>query len=255
MGCSNSRGDLIERIDQDLLTDFEDQLGFENTSAETIVKVFRNYSKGGLMTKNHLNDACAVSKVNLNLKMSFLDSFSNESDFLVKKIICLGILLAKGEATEKINLLFETYSNRKFNFLSHFELEEMITDIIEISCIKIPKYVLSLNKQDASLRRYVSKISITVPSMITYHTDIFTETLDRITLEYFEAKMKNSKLLHLLNTKSARIIATQMYTNMVKPAENAMEKAKNMKQINKKTISYAQLPSIKTKIAKSKSII
>ncbi|OMJ69604.1 hypothetical protein SteCoe_32622 [Stentor coeruleus] len=255
MGCSNSRSDLIERVDQNLLMDFENKLGFENTSAETIVKVFHNYSKDGLMTKSQLNDACNDSEVNLNLQMSFLDKFSDGNNFLVKKIICLGILLAKGEKAEKLNLLFETYSSRKFDFLSQSDIEEMFTDLIEISCIKIPNFVLSLNKQDASLRRYVSKIAVTTPGMITYHIYIFTENLDRITLENFQDKMENEKLLHLLNTKSARIYAAKMFMNMVKPAENIMKKNKSIKKMNKRTTSYKQSLSQKRKIGKTNSMI
>lgn len=255
MGCSNSRDPSIDGVDQEALTEFESELGIKNIPAETIAKVFYTYSKHGLMTKNQLDAACIDSEVNLSLHQNFLDRFSDGCHFLVKKFICLGIMLGKGEAIEKINLLFEAYSSRKSNFLSQSQLEEMITDLIEIPCITIPNYVLSLNKHDSTLRRYVSKIAITTPSMISYHTYIFTETFDKITLEQFKDKMKNDKILHLLSTKYVRIFAIQMFMNMVKPAENAMKKTKGMKKINKRAISYEKLPSEKPRIGKSNSMI
>ncbi|OMJ67401.1 hypothetical protein SteCoe_35441 [Stentor coeruleus] len=256
MGCSNSRDSSLEGIDQEALTEFENELGLKNISAETIVNVFHSYSKAGLITKNQLNAACIDSKVNLNLNQNFLDRFSDEGRILVKKIICLGILLGKGEAIEKVCLLFETYaSSRESNLLSQSQLEEMITDLIEISCLTIPNYVLSLNKHDPELRRYVSKIAIITPSMINYHTYMFTETFDRITLEQFKDKIANDKLLHLLSTKFIRTFAIQMFMNMVKPAENAMKKNKDKKRTKKSATSYEKLPSVKPKLGKSNSMI
>lgn len=252
MGCTNSKEFLTAEKEESIIREFENDLGFGEIKVCTIPNIFKGNSKCGLMTKMQLEYACSQAKVNLMSYDTFLSHFFDGNRFIAKKLICLGILLGQGDTNEKISLLYENYDSSRHGFMPKSAIEEIITDIIEISCIKIPAHVLKFNKLNSHLRRYTTKLSITVSSMISHHNYIFASSFDRITIEEFRDILKNDRLLHLLNSRLIRIFAMQMFYNLTRPAEKAIPNIIEVKKMDhKRNISEGSSQIKKIKYSKS----
>lgn len=222
MGCSHTNAHDKNRFERPLLSLFEQNLGFSLVNVIEFNRVIRLYSDFPSMSTSQFTNAFLSIQVNTQEHKKFYEKFFEDNLISARKICCLGILLCSGEVSEKVSLMFDNYDKYCSNTLLIGKIEEMIYEIVNIVCSVIPQYVLSLNRTNQELRKYVSKLSVLVPTVVRNYVTVIMGNSGKITKNAFVEYFSQPKMVYLLNPSQLRAYMFKMFKNMVKPASLIM---------------------------------
>ncbi|OMJ91241.1 hypothetical protein SteCoe_6217 [Stentor coeruleus] len=218
MGCTHANTHEKNSLEKAFISLFEQSLGFTNLKVADFNRIILFYSDFPKMSTTQFFNAFQSIQVAVHEHKNFYEIFLEDNLISARKICCLGILLCNGEVSEKVSLIFDNYDKYCSGSLSINKTEEMIYEIVNIVCSIIPKYVLSLNRTNQELRKYVSKLSVLVPTVVRNYITVIMGNSKKITKANFIKYFSQPKMIYLLNPSRLRSYTFKMFRDMVKPA-------------------------------------
>ncbi|OMJ67402.1 hypothetical protein SteCoe_35442 [Stentor coeruleus] len=227
MGCTACKGSDTNTLESGVFADFEKNIGFERLKAIEIDRILHRYCTFLKMSKTQMAKAIREMNVSLENHSDFIKWFYDGDSYLVKRLNCLGILLGQGDTNEKIKLLFQNFDEDASGTLSIIEIENMVSEIVFVSCLAIPSYTLSLHPNNPNLRSYASKLSMLKSGMTRHFTTLIMDESIEISQSEFSDCFKNKKILNLLSTSRLRMYGASLYEDVIKPADIIMASLDN----------------------------
>ena len=183
MGCSCSRLNFAE---EDLIQSAEETIGFDRLTSFDIDMYMYRFAIKLTLTISQLK--AVFESLNLNAAnfhdegspiANFYNNFKIENSlYCPRKLSSLGVLLGKGSIIEKANVLFKNYDTSVSDSLEYNEILVLITDILEIALIFIPKFAQALAKNEESkkcIAKYHLNFSENFKSIHEYYKKLLIE--------------------------------------------------------------------------------
>lgn len=136
---------------------------------------------------------------------------TNNKYYRVEALISLSILIGESTKSEKIKLLYETYSIKGSRGIGKENIIRLLNDLLFISLKAIPESCLLLNDNCKTLKIYVSNIESSFQSFFHQSVNEILEKKDEMEFEEFKNKFKNSFIKKLLSPSKSRKLAYKIH--------------------------------------------
>jgi hypothetical protein len=166
MGCANSRDKGPE--EEHTLSAFEQALRLYRQLTTSVDFGFRKYSHDGEVNASQFAEACQklhVQRLNTN-PLPTIEAFYDRlrkanGNIELKKILLLGVLLSRGSAHEKAQILFEIYDESDVHVLEGPTMRQMVEDLYDMSVNVLPTLVPATGKAHDSqkVKFYLERIN------------------------------------------------------------------------------------------------
>ena len=188
--------------------------------------IFHRFSCKNILNFSQLDRACQSIGISIAHYNNFFDFFGSGGEYSARKLSTLGILLGTGTSDEKLLALFENYDESMSNILKSETVQELVGEILEISCHYIPIYVSWMNKTDEDVQKSSNTTKITINYLTMHHTKELMEddeTLEKIL--FLERFSKKSSVL--LDTQKTREECFLVYKNDILIKQAAVKNYKS----------------------------
>lgn len=148
MGCVGTRELGME---EKCIVNSERGLGFYNVKAEELDAAFRKYNSNGYMTQSqliHISNKFNIRILNYGNHMHIQSFFSslkaNESNYNLKDMLLIAIMLGKGSSETKAKLIYEIFDTEYSHQLTiQVVKKEILTRMVVHSSRTLPNLVCS----------------------------------------------------------------------------------------------------------------
>ena len=146
---------------------------------------------------------------------NFYNNFKIENSlYCPRKLSSLGVLLGKGSIIEKANVLFKNYDTSVSDSLEYNEILVLITDILEIALIFIPKFAQALAKNEESkkcIAKYHLNFSENFKSIHEYYKKLLIEPETvNLKVDKFLKMFENEEVSAFVSSYKLRQVALQI---------------------------------------------
>lgn len=225
MGCTCT-GREISSIEETFFKPFEMSLKMNQLSCKEMGRIFRRFSCKNILNFSQLERACQIIGISVAQYNNFFDFFGSGGKYSARKLSTLGILLGQGTSDEKLTALFENYDENMTNVLKSETVQELVGDILEISCHYIPIYVSWMNKTDEDVQKSSQTTKISTSYLTMFHTDELIENDEFLDKNlFFERFNKISSIL--LDTQKTRQECLNVYKNEILLKQAALKNYKS----------------------------
>ena len=216
MGCCSSRvPSWDESLESNILTELERSLGYYNYTSKEMNEKFHQFSVEGKIHSSNFKELCSSLSLKFDKFSDLYSKFADGSAYILKKLTCLGVLLGRGEAEEKLTILFENYQNSNSKTMTSEKLKEMLDHLAFVSCSVIPGYAASQNKENEELKLYVSNLLLISNVMVNQLAQIILEDKPEISLdELIKCFKRNSDVENIVNSNRLREYGNGLYLNL-----------------------------------------
>jgi hypothetical protein len=220
MGCCGPKPQFATDDEESLIQKFEDSLILSTIESVKFDRLLHRYSNNNkVISKHQLSRIASVAGLNLEHYIPFFNRFTTASNYSVRLLNCLGILLGQGEIKAKVKLLFENYDYDTSASLSAEEVNSMIFDLATVSLVIIPSHVLSLHPENLKIRNYASKLKSVRSIMVKSVNERFADGVAQLSYDDFANKFVHSENVMLLRPVSMRLSACALYETVSKSAD------------------------------------
>ncbi|OMJ79215.1 hypothetical protein SteCoe_20817 [Stentor coeruleus] len=201
----------ISDIPSDIIyKDAETHFGFDSFKANEVVDFIEKYSKSNKISEGNLRNVLIQLK---NYNPSDFSSYkyfktneeSNDILYNTQRIKTLVILIAKGELSEKSQLLFENYSLNPEQILDAVSVKRLIKDILFIALNVIPKQARFLFPDHSGIRSDIVNFLSLKSNMTIFFIDLILGNKKFITKNDFIAKLSNEEARKLASPHGIRL--------------------------------------------------
>jgi hypothetical protein len=200
MGCISPRDIPEEEVN---LTRTEARLGFGESHAFRHDAIFRKYAVNREMNQSQFNDAASVlglkvvKKPGLENVEALLSELKVGERFRLNRLLILGLLLGRGEAKEKSNLLFEICDIDATHTIKAVGVARLIRKLFKMSVEVIPKLITPTPKERTYFENLIRVRAKVVEELTKL---IFKAESVEMTKERFSEAFVRSELLSALLT-------------------------------------------------------
>lgn len=215
MGCAH--GFQYGR-EESLVQDFEDSLNFSSTKSRDFDIYFYKHSKNFKLTEKQF--LAVMEELNIDVTESIsrpsktkllFEKFIQDELYDKRAMASLGIMLGKGSLEDKVKILFLNYDIEISDTLDPKEIKVMITDILEIALVHIPKTAkacLGDSSLSSSLKKYCYKLNRYKSELADYYQKLLIKDYNiEIKLEDFVSMFENENIRDLLYPSKLRMMA------------------------------------------------
>lgn len=163
MGCCSEKMNAVKNKynqlalseEETVITMKEKCLPFSTTRLENLKSVILNNSSSGIMSIAQLRKAMTELDFDIEIFTTPEEHIQNLLRLLqnskrlydVKTVMLFGVLLCSGTAEEKAEILFDIYDINGTHCLQEAEINEMLSELIDISVDKIPRIAIDNNSE------------------------------------------------------------------------------------------------------------
>ena len=204
MGCSSNRDSSIF-IETDSLSRVEASLGIDKFSSSLFDNSIYRYSKDNKLNQKQFETLFKSLSIDLHTHAQFFSLFRIDNYYKSSKLSLLGVLYGKGSQDEKIKVLFQNYDFDCSKTLHLSEVKALVKDLLEISCIYIPEYAISLLRKDPVITKYCMNIKLACKSIqedLVYQIIGESDSIDQF--KFFDRMKERKKLKTLLESQKIR---------------------------------------------------
>ena len=224
MGCCSARDTLENSIEAKIFYRIEKDFGFYKHGCKSISDKFKQFSKHDKITYLEFKQICNALSLDEKNYFDFFSRFTDGELFLVKKLICLGILLGAGEIEDKIKILFENYDNNCSKKLTSEVVKKMLQNIIHITCSIIPSYALSHNMNNDELELYSSNLLLVSNILIKRFSQLILEGRREVSYyDFLDCFERKNEIRLLLFSSKIREYGNDIYTSLSTNGDAALE--------------------------------
>lgn len=217
MGCSSNRDSSLF-IETDSLSRIESSLGINKFSCSFFDSSIYRYSKNSKLSQKQFKTLCKSLSIDCYTHAQFFKLFQTDNYFQANKLSILGVLYGKGSSDEKLKILFQNYDFDCSKTLDSCEVKALIRDLLEVSCIFIPEYVISLLSIDPVITKYCMNIKLACKSIQEDLVYQLTGEKDLIDENTFFIRMKErKKLKSLLDSQKIRRMVNLEFKKVLAP--------------------------------------
>ena len=212
MGCSYCNRSS-ETTNYNSIDSIENDLQLSNLPSNFLDNMFHRYAREKTMTLAQFQRALNELKLDYNKYYLFYSLFEDQSlakynviSFKVQKLATLGILLGTCLDREKLNLLFLNYDSDLKKTLTRRKIECLVTDILDISIMYIPKYTyLVLNTP--TIKRYVDGFERAFDLIKAYFINAILGKHSEISLRAFLKISNDQSKVIIIKSKQLREVS------------------------------------------------
>jgi hypothetical protein len=217
MGCTSNR-DSSQFIEQDTFSQVERSLGFSHISCFSIDSTLYRFAKDSKLSKPQLQACFQSLSIDFEHHSTFFNYFLQDNNYDAGKLSLLGVLLGKGTEDDKLRVLFQNYDIDCSKSLDFCEINALVNDLLEISCLFVPMYVDTLHGKKENVSEYCMHIRLSYKSYQDEIVDMIIGNNDSVDEKSFYLKIKNSKkLISLLNSHKIRKMVHKAFKRVVVP--------------------------------------
>ena len=212
MGCSFCNRSS-EKIDHNSIDSIEDGLQLSNLPSNFLDSMFHSHSREKTMTLAQFQRGMNELKLDYDKYCLFYNLFIDQNlakynvmVFSVQKLSTLGILLGTCLDREKLKLLFQNYDINASKTLTRSEIECLVTDILDISIIYIPKYAYSV-LNTPNMKRHVDGFEAAFDLVKAYFINAILGELSEISLRAFLKISNDQSKIIIIKSKQLREVS------------------------------------------------
>lgn len=208
MGCATSGPEL--NPSESALCGLEASLHFEERTINQHFFTLRRYSQSSPFLNNTaFAEAAKAMKIHTTNSPSspkteeFYASLRSP-EIKAKDLVVLAVLLAPGSESEKAEVLFEAYDNSYAKVISKTTIEEMVTDLIDMSVTRIQVLVDGLSHNKPDVENYLATLRNQKQASITKLTQAIVGEKPQITATEFISAFEKLECQALLSSQKVR---------------------------------------------------
>ena len=222
MGCYSSR-DKNYSHEEGLVSRYEEGLGFYGLRCQEIDIYFHKFAQNLKLTDNQFLAAAEELKLdmrnysNREFKLyKFYESFRMDDGlYSARMLSALGILIGKGNTTEKANALFTNYDIQVTDTLDYKEMLVLITDIVEIAMVILPAYAKEA-AEDPGEKKVLEKYKLKLREVKTHVHEFYESLLIKdesidISISEFLEMFNKSEIRSIVWPRDARLLALNKF--------------------------------------------
>lgn len=213
MGCAQSDKEFspveIGIINCEALLEYYDK------SVLFLDSIHRNYASGGVILESQWNEVCKKGNLVLNnplAKYEIILYFSlfkvSSTEFSLKKLLILAILLGQGNFEQKAKLLFLAEDDNKTGKLDIYKVNELISLMIDISIEFNTSLFIEEEMEgitEKKLKKYVAKLRKGVAKAKENFIETILDGCKAIDLDKFVKNMCFNQAHTLVTTHGIRL--------------------------------------------------
>ncbi|OMJ91072.1 hypothetical protein SteCoe_6430 [Stentor coeruleus] len=204
--------------EESLIQDFEDSLNFSSILSKDFDIYFYKHCKNFKLTEKQF--VAVMEELNIDITESIsrpsnnkllFEKFIQDELYDKRAMASLGIMLGKGSLEEKVKILFLNYDIEISDSLDPKEIKVMITDILEIALVHIPKTAktcINNINESKSLKKYCFKLNKYKAELAEYYKKLLIKDYNvEIKVDDFVAMFENENIRALLYPSRLRAMA------------------------------------------------
>ena len=212
MGCSYCNRSS-ETTNHDGVESIEKDLQLSEIPSIVLVGIFQKYSSENSMTLTQFQKALRELHIDFDKYFLFYNFFKDQNlikfnviSYKPQKLSTLGILLGSCHERDKLALLFKNYDQNGYKKLSRSDIECLVTDVLEICILYIPKYAYLVLNHPA-IKRYAETLEGEFELIKTYFVNAILGTFPRITLNVFLNIFDDKNTLAIIRSQQLREVS------------------------------------------------